>query len=92
MIMGRQLNIRSDQAFAAAHHIADELGISTTKAVEIALQSMLKSVSGKSRISELKAKQNFELIMAAARISAQAAKPGNSSDHSDFYDENGLPK
>jgi hypothetical protein len=91
--MGRQLNIKSDEAFHAAHKIADNLGITTTKAVELALNEMLNhyKIDFPRKLTEEEKKKAFDTIMAAAKISAAAAKPGATSDHSDMYDEYGLP-
>jgi antitoxin VapB len=92
--MGRQLNIRSDEAFDAAHKIADNLGITTTKAVELALNEMLshsKIEYFKDEISEQESRKIFDSLTAAAKACTAAARPGASSDHSYLYDENGLP-
>jgi antitoxin VapB len=91
--MGRQLNIKSDEAFHAAHKIADNLGITTTKAVELALSQMLdqSKIDFPRKLTEEEKKKAFDAIMAAAKACTAAAKLGASSDHSYLYDENGLP-
>ena len=91
--MGRQLNIKSDDAFSAAHKIADDLGITTTKAVEIALNEMLNhcKIQFPKKLTDEEKKKAFEVIMAAAEKSSSAAKLGATSDHSYLYDENGFP-
>jgi hypothetical protein len=91
--MGRQLNIKSDEAFHAAHKIADNLGITTTKAVELALSKMLdqsKIEFPKHRTKEEK-HEIYNAITKWAETCTARAKLGATSDHSDMYDEYGLP-
>lgn len=91
--MGRQLNIRSDEAFDAAHKIADNLGITTTQAVELALSKMIDSYKIEliRPLTQEEKKMAYVAITAASKMSAAAVKLGSTSDHSDMYDENGLP-
>ncbi len=35
--------------------------------------------------------ENFRVLMELTREAARHKRPGATSDHSDFYDENGLP-
>ncbi len=91
--MGRQLNIKSDEAFYAAHKIADNLGITTTKAVELALNKMLDhyKIEFPTERTEEESRKIYDAMTAWAKICTAAAKPGATSDHSDMYDEYGLP-
>ena len=91
--MRRQLNIKSDEAFDAAHKLADNLGITTTKAVELALSEKLNRYINeflKKRTPEQE-QEIYNAISAWADTCSAAANPGATSDHSDMYDEYGLP-
>ena len=88
--MARQLNIRSDEAYAIVSDIAKRTGRSRTDVVLAALLSY-----GERRaVVELSPEQRafVDELMTLARRSAAAAPPGMTSDHSDLYDEDGLPR
>lgn len=80
------MNIKSEEAHKIAREIATYTGESLTSAVIIAL---------KERLERLKREANFEerkaLIEEIIRRSGPTA-PGVTSDHSDLYDDIGLPK
>lgn len=91
--MARQLNIRSDEAYETAHQLAAHLGETTTKIVrdaldEYAARNMLPSRNVTKEEAEAFLTELDRLIEAARPF----RKPGATSDHSDMYDENGLPK
>ena len=80
------MNIKSDEAQRIAKEIANHTGETLTSAVLTAL---------KERLGRLKREANFEerkaRIEEIIRRSGPTA-PGVTSDHSDLYDDIGLPK
>ena len=91
--MSRQLNVRSDEAYATAHSIADELGITTTEAVVSALREFCAKRRIPSRIvTPDEAKTNLKALMSAVRRANRAHPIGKPLTADDLYDEGGLPK
>ena len=90
--MPRQLNIRSDEAYEAAHRLADHLGQTTTRIVEDALRAYAAGRIMPSRKVTRDDAEAFVAELGALIETANRNRPaGLTSDHSDFYDENGLP-
>jgi antitoxin VapB len=89
--MQRQLNIRSDEAYGIAHDIAQEQGKAVTEVVVEALREhSLKK--GQAKIAALSEERfRYERILALANEASKHKKSILTSDHSEFYDENGLP-
>ncbi len=87
--MARQLNIRSDEAFAIASQLARRTGRSRA---DVVLAALLSYADAKA-VKKLTAKQRafVDELMALARRSAAAAPDDMSSDHSRRYDDKGLP-
>jgi len=90
--MAKQLNIRSDEAHRLAAALAKRTNMSTTKVVEAALRELDRRTPPGSPL-ELTPEQEAEhqAFMALAREAAKHLLPGATSDHSDMYDEHGLP-
>ncbi len=89
--MGRQLNVRNDEAYELAHIIARRVGRPVTDVVRDALRvygGTLPAVDGMTP-TQL---QRYESLRALAKRTAAQALPGATSDHDDLYDEYGLPK
>lgn len=88
----RQLNIRSDEAYERASSLARRLGRTTTDVVVEALRRYGSEVEPRND-QGLTAEQQrkFERIQALADEAARHKVLGATSDHSDMYDENGLP-
>jgi len=88
----RQLNIRSDEAFATAHELARTLGTSTT---EVVVQA-LREYKSKRRIpSRLVTPEEADANVAALMEMIKDRDPrdeGLSSNHDYLYDGYGLPK
>ncbi|MBU8543003.1 MULTISPECIES: type II toxin-antitoxin system VapB family antitoxin [Roseomonadaceae] len=84
-----QLNIKDDALIADAKALAELLGTSTTAALREAVQGRL---AAERAAREDRVRRKYEALMATGRESAKLFPPGSSSDHSDLYDENGLPK
>ncbi|BDG73907.1 type II toxin-antitoxin system VapB family antitoxin [Roseomonas fluvialis] len=84
-----QLNIKDDVVIAEAKELALLLGTSATGAVREAVHERL--AREKAARDERKQRM-FEEIMAIAERSSKLFPPGTTSDHSDLYDENGLPR
>jgi antitoxin VapB len=79
------LNIKSQEVHRLARQVAAETGTSMTAAIETALREKLERIErvrdSEERIARLK-KMLDEL---------GPPPPGLTSDHSDLYDEDGLP-
>jgi antitoxin VapB len=90
--MQRQLNIRSDEAYGIAHCLAQRKGKAVTEIVVTALKEYFdkEKITGTETFSEQNLR--YERIMSLAREVSQHKKSALTSDHSDLYDENGLPR
>jgi antitoxin VapB len=87
--MGVQLNIKSEEAYTLAAELAELTGESLTTVVTAALRERLdrerRSRTREARIARIRA--------AAAEIRAGMVDPEHAtSDHSELYDEHGLPR
>lgn len=80
-----QLNIKDDELIAKAKRLAERRGTTATGALRLALDEALAR-------DEEEIARRLEAIREITRGSAKLFPPGTSSDHSDLYDENGLPK
>jgi hypothetical protein len=89
--MTKQLNIRSDEAFAIAHEIARREKLPVSEVVLRALRAKITRVPALDELSPAQ-RATYEAITEAARKAAATKKPGATSDHDDLYDEFGLPK
>jgi antitoxin VapB len=84
-----QLNLKDDALIAEAKALADLLGTSTTDAVRQAVHDRLT----RERAARDEARRRrFEALMAISERASKLVPPGVTSDHSDLYDEHGLPK
>jgi hypothetical protein len=84
-----QLNIKDDALIAEAKELAALLGTSATGAVRVAVQERL----AREKAARAEARQRkVAAIMAIAKDASKLFAAGTSSDHSDLYDENGLPR
>jgi hypothetical protein len=90
--MARQLNIRSDEAYELAHRLAERRGETVTAVVTDALRKAEGQGADDREVDPRQAAQTLRILMEFSERSAKAARPGATSDHSDFYDERGLPK
>jgi len=90
--MGRQLNIRSDEAYRIAHDIADRLNVSATEVVVKALRDYGARVAPAVEGMTPTQRSEYEALMRLARKTARSKKAGVTSEHGDLYDEFGLPK
>jgi antitoxin VapB len=84
-----QLNLKDAVLVEEAKALAALFGSSTTEAVRRAVHDRLEAEQA---AGEARKREKYERLMAFARESAKHAYPGATSDHSDMYDENGLPK
>jgi hypothetical protein len=87
----KQLNIRSDEAHRLAQLISDRTGRPVVDVVVEALRQMSAKLPS---VDDLNSAQRaaYEDLRALAHETAKYKKPGATSDHSDMYDEFGLPK
>ena len=89
--MTKQLSIRSEEAYRLAHVIADELGKPLVQVVEDALREYGSKLPQRDGMTPAQ-RADFEALRALSREAAKHKLPGATSDHSDMYDEFGLPK
>lgn len=90
--MGRQLNIRSDEAYAIAHKLSRQQNRSVTAVVVDALREQEKFMQDAEDIySEQAVEERERQLKAFIAKFRGSLKPGETSDHSDMYDEHGLP-
>jgi antitoxin VapB len=80
------MNIKSAKAQRLARQLADETGQSMTAAVEQALEAEIARLHRERDVTERK-RRIREIL-----DSLPPPPPGVTSDHSDLYDEWGLPK
>ncbi len=84
-----QLNIKDDALIAEAKALAELLGTSTTAALREAVRERLE----RERAERKAADDRFvEELLAIGREVRASLPPGATSDHSDLYDKDGLPK
>jgi len=89
--MGKQLNIRNDEVYRLAHKVAADMGKPVTEAMLALLRAYRPRLP---EVDELTPSQRatYERLRALSREAAKHKVPGAASDHSDMYDEHGLPK
>ena len=88
--MPKQLNVRSDEAHRLAHLISDQTG---RPVVEVVVEALRDYGSKLPAVDEMTPTQRatYEALRDLAREASKHKKPGATSDHSDMYDEYGLP-
>ena len=80
------MNIKSEKAQRLARQLADRIGQSMTAAVEQALEAEIRRLDQEDDFAARKARVR-EIVKRSG-----PTPPGVTSDHSDLYDEIGLPK
>jgi hypothetical protein len=88
--MTKQLSVRSDEAYRLAHAIADETDQPVVQVVLSALREYGAKLPERNGMTPAQ-RETYEALRALSRESAKHKKPGATSDHSDMYDEFGLP-
>ncbi len=90
MAKQRQLNVRSDEAYEIASRLSKRTG---RPRADVVLAALLSYAEAKKLRKLSREERAFvDELMAAARRSAAVADPAMTSDHSDLYDEHGLPR
>jgi antitoxin VapB len=84
-----QLNIKDAALIAEARALAEFLGTSTTEAIRRAVHERL---ARETMARDAERRRRYEAIMEISERASKLFPPGSTSDHSDLYDENGLPK
>jgi hypothetical protein len=90
--MPRQLNIRSNEAYRIAHRLAKQRKQTVTQVVTEALRMREGQLTTTSEVPPEEAAETYRILMELSERASRAAKPGSTSDLSDLYDEDGLPK
>lgn len=89
----KQLNVRSDEAHAIAHELAERLGATTTEVVVSALREYKSKHRIPSRlVTPEEAEANYRAIMRGVEEARRRAPPKESWTTDELYDESGLPK
>jgi hypothetical protein len=89
----KQLNVRSDEAHAIAHELAERLGATTTDVVVSALREYKSKHRIPSRlVTPEEAKANYRAIMRGVDEARRRAPSKESWSADDLYDERGAPK
>ena len=86
----QQLNIRSDEAHRLAREIARRTHTTVADVVLCALRDFGAKVAPADGMTPTQ-RVDFEALRALAREAAKHKRRGATSDHSDMYDEFGLP-
>lgn len=89
--MAKQLSIRSDEAYEIAHRLAQRRETTVVDVVTKALREQDPTHAAR-EVTPEEAAETFRILNELSERAAKAAKPGATSDHSDLYDEHGLPK
>jgi antitoxin VapB len=90
--MPRQLNIRSDEAYETATTLAKRLNTTTTDVVLRALRKLAGEQAAATGPLTERQQRDYDALRAIVAEVARHKLPGATSDHSDMYDEFGLPK
>ena len=89
--MTKQLSVRSDEAYRLAHAIAETTNQPVVKAVVAALRDYGARLPRREGMTPAQ-RADRDALRALAREASKHKLPGATSDHSDMYDEFGLPK
>lgn len=89
--MIRQLNIRNDEVYRLAHKLATDMGKPVTEAMLTLLRAHYAKLP---EVKDLTPSQRatYERLQELSREAAKHKLPGATSDHSDMYDDFGLPR
>ena len=93
---GKQLNVRSNEAYERAHRLAKRLGTTTQDVVIKALRALEQDAEPvRSDQPDEQAISHVRQILAQARLELWGGREPEPFDHKAFddwlYDENGLP-
>ncbi len=88
--MAKQLSVRSDEAYRLAHAIAETVERPVVEVVVAALREYGSKLPAEDGFTPAQ-RATYEALRALSRESAKHKLPGATSDHSDMYDEFGLP-
>lgn len=80
------MNIKNETVERLARQLADETGETMTSAIQVALEERLDRIHRERDIAERKRRVR-EIVESFGPV-----PEGVTSDHSDLYDEHGLPK
>jgi len=89
----KQLNIRSDEAYATAHELAERVGATATEIVVSALREYKSKLHIPCRpIMPEQAEANYRVIMGGVAAARRRSPPIVSWDAGRLYDKHGAPK
>lgn len=90
--MPRQLNVRNDEAYETATSLARRLHTTTTDVVLRALRKFASDEAAAHGPLTDQQRRDYEALREIVREVERHKLPGATSDHSDMYDEFGLPR
>ena len=90
--MSRQLNIRNDEVYRLAHEVAADMGKPVTEAMLTLLRAYKPATAPAVDRQTQEQRAWLEEVRALALEASRHKPPGMTSDHSDLYDEYGLPR
>lgn len=82
------INVKNERVEAGIRLLADKMGVSLTEAIEAGVQAKLAELAAE---CEADLARRMAVITAIQDRVARHMPPGVTSDHSDLYDEFGLP-
>jgi len=84
-----ELNIKDEALIGNARRLAEQFGTSVTEAMRAAVDAMLAEQDREKLAKRVApARAIHDIVESASRL----FPPGSASDHSEVYDEHGLPK
>lgn len=88
--MAKRLIIEGDEVVGIAERMAQRLGTTPDDAVMRLLRESEARAVAKASLTPAQ-QETYDVLRALVKDVAQYKQPGATSDHSDLYDENGLP-
>lgn len=90
--MTKQFTVHGDVAYEIAHSLARSNRTSVDDVVETALRELKdRRPHSADVLAPEEVERRYQELRALSARTAATAFPGATSDHSDMYDENGLP-
>lgn len=88
--MAKQLIIEGNETIAIAERLARRQGSTPNEVVTRLLREAEARMNAKAPLTPAQ-QADYDALRALVNDVARYRQPGSTSDHSDFYDENGLP-
>ncbi len=82
------INVKRQDVVENVYALASELGLGITETIDAAVTAKRDQLEGE-RAADVK--RRLKALRAIQAEVVNLVQPGTTSDHSEFYDENGLP-